>query len=145
MASILQGLQNSTLGTSGQGNAKQFVSSLTTGLVVFGVQVIGFLLIKDRLPRLYQPRSYLVPEDERAKAPPKGLFRWIIPTWNTSSVEIVHKCGLDAYFFLRYLAMLIKIFLPLLLTVLPILLCVNAIGGKGDDYINEAPYNNPQY
>nr|POE93111.1 uncharacterized protein rsn1 [Quercus suber] len=35
------------------------------------------------------------------------------------------KCGLDAYFFLRYLRMLLKFFFPVALVVLPILLPIN--------------------
>ena len=38
--------------------------------------------------------------------------------------------GLDAYFFIRYLQALLKIFLPLALIIMLILLPLNVIGGK---------------
>lgn len=44
-------------------------------------------------------------------------------------MQFVQKCGLDAYFFLRYLRMLIKIFLPMAIIILPILLPLNRYSG----------------
>jgi hypothetical protein len=45
-------------------------------------------------------------------------------------MEIIQKCGLDAYFFLRYLQTLLIIFVPLACVILPILLPINCIGGR---------------
>ena len=45
--------------------------------------------------------------------------------------EIINKCGLDAYFFLRYLQTQLIIFVPLACLLLPILLPLNYIGGRG--------------
>lgn len=83
-----------------------------------------------------QPRTYLVPDRERTNPSPPGLFRWIGPVFRTSSSEFIKKCGLDAYFFLRYLRMLLKIFVPLGLVILPVLLPINRVGGKGGDFKN---------
>ena len=54
--------------------------------------------------------------------------------FRTSNSEFIQKCGLDAYFFLRYLRMLLKIFIPSAIIVLPILLPINAVGGKGPNF-----------
>jgi hypothetical protein len=43
--------------------------------------------------------------------------------------EIIKKCGLDAYFFLRYLQTLLVIFVPIALVVIPILIPINFVGG----------------
>jgi calcium permeable stress-gated cation channel len=63
----------------------------------------------------------------------------------TSNSEFVQKCGLDAYFFLRYLRTLLKIFIPAAFIILPILVPLNAVNGKGTGYIlpnsNEPPSN----
>ena len=48
--------------------------------------------------------------------------------------EVIKKCGLDAYFFLRYLQTLLFIFIPLGVVILPILLPLNYNGGRGPDY-----------
>src|SRR6266498_408841 len=83
---------------------------------------------------LSQPRTYLVPERERTKPSPPGFFTWIWPVFKTSNSEFIQKCGLDAYFFLRFLRMLLKIFIPLALLILPILLPINKAGGRGTSY-----------
>ena len=46
---------------------------------------------------------------------------WLYPLFTVSNITLIQKCGLDAYFFLRFLRMLLKIFLPMALIVLPIL------------------------
>lgn len=90
-----------------------------------------------------QPRTYLVPDRERTKPSPPGLFRWIVEVFRTSNSEFIRKCGLDAYFFLRYLRMLLKIFVPLGLLILPILLPLNKVNGK--DQSTEGRLNNTRW
>jgi calcium permeable stress-gated cation channel len=111
--------------------AGQFAASFITAIVLFVVQAGIFMLIKDRFARIYQPRTYLVPERERTTPTPPGWFKWIKPVLKTSNSEFVQKCGLDAYFFLRYLRTLLKIFVPAALVILPILIPLNAVNGRG--------------
>ncbi|EXJ84411.1 hypothetical protein A1O3_05078 [Capronia epimyces CBS 606.96] len=123
---------NST--AAGQKNgqsAGQFAASLVTAIAIFAVEVGIFLLIKDRFARIYQPRTYLVPERERTKPTAPGWWKWIKPVLHTSNSEFVQKCGLDAYFFLRYLRTLLKIFVPAALIILPILIPLNMVDGRG--------------
>jgi len=119
--------------TSAQ-SAGQFAASLVTGIVTFAVQFLVFLLIKDRLARIYQPRTYLVPPRERTEPAAPGWFKWIKSVLSTSNSEFVQKCGLDAYFFLRYLRTLLKIFVPAAFLLLPVLIPLNVIGGRGPNY-----------
>ncbi|KKZ68051.1 hypothetical protein EMCG_06262 [[Emmonsia] crescens] len=107
-----------------------FMASLATAIIIFAVEFLLFTLIKGKLTRIYQPRTYLVPERERTNPSPPGLFQWITPVFRTSNSEFIQKCGLDAYFFLRYLRMLLKIFVPLSFIILPVLIPLNKIGGK---------------
>ena len=51
----------------------------------------------------------------------------------------------DAYFFLRYLRTLLKIFIPLALVILPILLPMNAVHGRGDHFVNGIFSNSTAY
>ena len=88
-----------------------------------------------------RPRTFLVPERERTTAPPKGIWQWILPVFNTSNSDFIQKCGLDAYFFLRYLRTLLKIFIPLCLIILPILVPLNVAGGRGPKFNTVEPYN----
>ena len=48
-----------------------------------------------------------------------------------SDCDIITECGLDAYLFLRYLKVLLKIFVPLAMLILPTLIPLNLIGGRG--------------
>ncbi|PGH19019.1 hypothetical protein AJ79_00053 [Helicocarpus griseus UAMH5409] len=107
-----------------------FMASLATACIVFAVEFVLFILLKGKLTRIYQPRTYLVPERERTDPSPSGLFRWVAPVFKTSNSEFIQKCGLDAYFFLRYLRMLLKIFVPLSFIILPVLIPLNKVGGK---------------
>jgi calcium permeable stress-gated cation channel len=126
---------NSTASQSKSGqSASQFAASFITAIAIFAVQVIIFLLIKDRFARIYQPRTYLVPEKERTKASPAGWWKWIKPVISTSNSDFVQKCGLDAYFFLRYLRTLLKIFVPAALVILPILIPINLVDGRGAQF-----------
>ncbi|KAI9800119.1 MAG: hypothetical protein M1833_003446 [Piccolia ochrophora] len=113
-----------------------FVASLAVAAAVFGVEFFLFLLIKGKFTRIYQPRTYLVPQRERTNAPPSGIIRWALPVFKTSNSEFIQKCGLDAYFFLRYLRMLLKIFVPLAFVILPVLVPLNRQGGKNTDGFN---------
>ncbi|MCJ1474104.1 hypothetical protein MMC13_002762 [Lambiella insularis] len=115
-------------------SADAFFASLVTSIVIFGVEIIGFLILKGYLPRIYQPRTYLVSEKERTEPPPKSIWRWLVPVYQTSKVEFVQKCGLDAYFFLRYLWLLLKIFVPSAMVILPILLPINYVDGRGPEF-----------
>lgn len=89
-----------------------------------------------------KPKSYLVPERERTSPPPKSLFGWLFAIFKVRDREIINKCGLDAFFFLRYLQTLLIIFIPLGLLTLPILLPINILGGRGKGYALEFG-NNP--
>ncbi|KAJ5720275.1 uncharacterized protein N7483_008209 [Penicillium malachiteum] len=108
-----------------------FLASLGTSIAIFAVELFVFLALKDKLTRIYQPRTYLVPDRERMNPAPSGLFRWISPVFQTSDADLIQRSGLDTYFFLRYLRMLLKIFIPLTFLLVPVLVPINRVGGKG--------------
>ncbi|KAL8899672.1 MAG: hypothetical protein Q9192_001451 [Flavoplaca navasiana] len=125
-----------------------FLSSLVAGFTIFGLELLVFIIVKGKLFRIYRPRTFLLPEKERTKAPPEGLWQWLIPVFKTSNSEFISKCGLDAYFFLRYLRTLLKIFVPLAFLILPVLIPVNNVHGRGPHFAvgkyanNDTVYNN---
>ena len=118
------------------------VAALAVSFASFGGQTILFALLRLKLTRIYQPRSYLVPERERVPPPPKGLIGWIYPLFTTTNLALIQKCGLDAYFFLRYLRMLLKIFLPLAIVLMPILIPINKTGGNAKLGLNVLSISN---
>lgn len=127
----------------GSGQAQQgislvaFLTALATSLVVFGIQMLAFLILRNKLARIFKPKTYLVPERERTEPPPRSPWGWLIAIFRFRDREVINKCGLDAYFFLRYLQTLLIIFIPAGAVILPILLPLNKIGGRGPRYALE--------
>ena len=121
-----------------------FFSALILSIALFGLQLVTFLVINGHLKRIYRPKTFLVPARERATAPPKGPWQWIFTIFKTTNTDFIQKCGLDAYFFLRYLRALLKIFLPILIIILPTLLPVNAVGGRGSEFAR-GPFQSSTY
>lgn len=117
---------------SGQG-LETFLASVGVALAVAFAQVSLFLLLRNKIARIYKPKSFLVPERERTDPPPVTPWHLIKTIMTFSDREIIKKCGLDAYFFLRYLKTLLVMFIPLACVILPILLPVNFIGGYGNN------------
>ena len=79
-----------------------------------------------------------MPRHQRTETPPAGLLALIRTVVCFDDREIINKCGLDAYFFLRYLKILLFIFVPICFIVLPTLIPVNLVGGIGHDVASGA-------
>ncbi|KAE8444846.1 hypothetical protein EG329_014201 [Mollisiaceae sp. DMI_Dod_QoI] len=143
-ASSTSSASSSTSSTSlGSGQTSQGISlvglitALAASLVIFGVQMLVFLLLKDKQARIYKPKTYLVPERERTEPPPRTPWGWLVAIFRFKDREVINKCGLDAYFFLRYLQTLLIIFIPMAAVILPVLLPINKLGGRGPAYALE--------
>ncbi|KAL8675299.1 MAG: hypothetical protein Q9168_000328 [Polycauliona sp. 1 TL-2023] len=143
---------NAILGAGGRASESSgqsfttFVASLLTGFSIFGAELLVFLIVKHKLFRIYRPRTFLVPERERTNPPPEGPWQWLIPVFKTSNSDFISKCGLDAYFFLRYLRTLLKIFVPLAFLILPILIPVNSVHGRGSQFaVGKYAHNDTVY
>ncbi|KAI0022695.1 hypothetical protein F4780DRAFT_162909 [Xylariomycetidae sp. FL0641] len=111
-----------------------FLTALSTSLVVFGVQTGLFLLLRNKLARIFKPKTYLVPERERTDPPPNTPWGVFLEIFRFRDREVINKCGLDAYFFLRYLQTLLIIFIPMAVVIIPILVPLNYIDGRSNDF-----------
>ena len=67
------------------------VSALILNGVIFAVMITGFFLLRPKFRKIYQPKSYLGPKDERVETQPPGLFNWIPQWWSIPTIEIMHK------------------------------------------------------
>ncbi|CAG9937035.1 unnamed protein product [Clonostachys rosea f. rosea IK726] len=110
-----------------------FLTAFLVAVIVFSVQTLLFLLLRNKLARIFKPKTYLVPDRERTESPPSSIFGLGRTLFKLSDREVIQKCGLDAYFFLRYLKTLLVIFIPICVVVMPILIPLNYVGGKGQD------------
>lgn len=55
---------------------------------------------------------------------------WLRPVWSTTDDQVIRTCGFDAFLFLRYIRMMLKVFLPVTLIVLPVLAPINRLSGS---------------
>ncbi|ROW05855.1 hypothetical protein VMCG_05298 [Cytospora schulzeri] len=117
---------------AGQG-LETFLASIGVSIAVAVVQVSFFLLLRNKLARIYKPKTFLVPERERTDPPPASPWALVRAIMSYNDRDVIKKCGLDAYFFMRYLKALLVMFIPLACIILPILLPVNYIGGVGQN------------
>jgi hypothetical protein len=147
IANILNGTINGAVG-SAQGREgttiTTFAISLAAGFILFTVQFGTFLIIRNYLwaKRIYQPRSFLVPVKQRIKPPDNNPFKWLFTVFKIKEdPEVIEKAGMDAYFFLRFLSMCLKLFTPMAIIIMPILIPLNVKQGKGTNTISGVTYN----
>ncbi len=102
---IVNGAAGTAQGREGT-TVETFVISLAAGFVLFGVQFGAFLIVRNYLwaKRIYQPRSFLIPSKNRVKPPPSNPLTMVLGVVEDARAEVVlHKAGMDGYFFVRYL------------------------------------------
>lgn len=109
------------------------ITTLVANLVVFGIFVTCFLLLRLKFKRIYSPKSSydLVPEDKKPEKLPDDPFRWIYILLTKPHSFMIQHCGIDGYLFLRYLLVLASCFIFGIL-MYTVLLPVNAAHGAGE-------------
>lgn len=142
LGNIIDGAAGTAQGREGT-TVQTLVISLAAGMVLFAVQFGAFLIVRNYLwaKRIYQPRSFLIPSKDRVKPPPSNPVRWLVVLLKTPNELVLRKAGVDAYFFVRYLGMCLKMFAPMALVILPILIPINYVDGKGTKTIGATRYN----
>ncbi|KAF8825413.1 hypothetical protein HHX47_DHR7000217 [Lentinula edodes] len=99
-----------------------FLTAVIANSALLFVEVGLFLVLKQRLQRIYSKRS--------AKLPP-GPWKWLPALLNSRAEDIIDKNGLDAYMFLRFLKMLVWIFLVFTVLTFAVIVPVDMIGQNG--------------
>lgn len=114
------------------------ITTLVTNLVIAGVFVTLFLLLRVKFKRIYSPKSSfdLVEEDKKPDPLPLDPFSWIYILLTKPHSFILQQAGLDGYFFLRYIIVMALTFMFGLLSW-TILLPVNAANGKGNEGLDQ--------
>lgn len=135
--------------TTTQGTSTSAVlTSLSASAILFGCFVGGFIVLRLRFKRVYSPKASfeLVPEEKRPEPLPKDPFRWVYILLTKPHSFLIQQCGLDGYFFLRYLFIFMLVFTGGILTWV-VLFPVNAIGGNsnsGLDYLSISNVTKPR-
>ncbi|KAF8529554.1 DUF221 family protein [Hysterangium stoloniferum] len=131
-------------GTATGKTTETFITALITNSSFLAVELIAFTFLKNRLSRIYTPRTYLPPPDKRAAELPRGRWRWILAVATAPATDIIRKNGLDAYMFLRFLRLMIIIFGSFMVTTWVILLPINTVGihSSAADGLNQLSWGN---
>ncbi|KAI0642619.1 DUF221-domain-containing protein [Trametes meyenii] len=108
-----------------------FVTALVFNAAVFGIEIGIFTLVRPFFPAIYQPRTYIPPKSRRAAELTKNILLWPWVVFNANYHEIRTKTGMDAYFFVRFLRMMVRVLIPIWLVSWLVLLPVTAVRPDG--------------
>lgn len=109
-----------------------FVSSLIINGIIFLIFMSIFVYLRPKQRNVYEPKTMdlktLKPIDQPPQVP-QGAFAWLPFILTKPREFLVQYCGVDAYFFLRYLLIFTSISFMGCIILFPILLPVNATNG----------------
>ncbi|PWN30272.1 DUF221-domain-containing protein [Jaminaea rosea] len=117
--------------TSG-GSTSTVLLALAINAAIAAGMVTAFIILRPRFPKIYRPKSFLGPKEERVEPLPDSLFGWIMPFYKRPSKAIIESNGLDAYMFVNYIEMMIWILGPIFIFTWILLLPVYAASTSGD-------------
>ncbi|KAJ7359243.1 hypothetical protein DFH08DRAFT_769128 [Mycena albidolilacea] len=106
-----------------------FITALVFNAIVFGAEIAIFTLIRPYFKAIYEPRTY-VPVPSKRIGPLTGTaspFFWPWAVYNADYKEVLRANGADAYFFVRFLRMMARVFLPIWIVSWAILLPVTSV------------------
>ena len=105
------GLQGGTINGANDVDVSDAMSSFWFNALIFSVLIVLYEIVRHLIPSVYASRKLHVSDDRMAIDVPKSCFpcSWV-PSVIRASWHTVRKCGgLDAYFFLRFIAMCLRI------------------------------------
>lgn len=102
----------------------ELAKHLAAAFAMCVVQMALFCLLRPVAKKLYQPRSFCVPAEEKVENLGSGLFTWIWPICKIRTLNYL-QLGLDTYFFLRFIQVLLIFFVSCGLLNIVVLVPVN--------------------
>ena len=81
-----------------------FVTALVLQLIIAGVYLLAFVLLRKRVRKVYEPRTYLPDPRNRVEPVPPGILGWLPHVIRHSTRPILVNNGMDAYMFIRFRA-----------------------------------------
>ncbi|RPD56035.1 DUF221-domain-containing protein [Lentinus tigrinus ALCF2SS1-6] len=118
----------SSISSATSASTSTFVTALVFNLAVFGIELGVFTLVRPFFPAIYQPRTYIPPKSRRVAELTKNILLWPYAVFMSDYREIRDKNGMDAYFYVRFLRMIVRILLPIWLISWLVLLPVTSVG-----------------
>ncbi|KAG8717436.1 hypothetical protein FRC09_014276 [Ceratobasidium sp. 395] len=123
-------------------STSSFVTALVLNAAIFGVEILAFTVIRRSFPSIYEPRARFLPEGKRQRPLGDGLLSWPVSIFKADHKDIQQQNGMDAYFFVRYLRMMVRVFLPIWLISWAVLLPVDSVGLKNKDGLDQFTFGN---
>lgn len=108
------------------------MKAIFTSLTLCVIQLTMFCFFRNIFRTLYQPRCYCVPVEERIEPLPKGFISWIMPVLRYN-IHYYISLGLDSYFFVRYIHVLL-IFFSVIGSMNILVLIPTNYFGRSEDY-----------
>ncbi|KAF9219491.1 DUF221-domain-containing protein [Gyrodon lividus] len=107
-----------------------FETALVFNAAVFGIELAIFTLLRPYFKQIYEPRSVTPVESERVKPFKTGIFTWPIAIIKADYRDIQRVNGPDAYLFVRFLRMMIRVLLPIWIISWAVLLPVTSVNNS---------------
>ncbi|WFD18175.1 hypothetical protein MCAP1_000383 [Malassezia caprae] len=121
-------------------SSQAVISSIVLALILSAIFLTAFLILRPRLPAVYQPKTYRAKPAWRNTEPlPSSILGWISPYLRNPDKEVLRINGLDAYSFILFMQLMIRIFVPIWLlswVVLMPLYAANIDHGDGLNMFN---------
>ncbi|KAG1862099.1 hypothetical protein DFJ58DRAFT_776452 [Suillus subalutaceus] len=90
-----------------------FVTALVFNAAVFGIEIALFTILRPYFKQIYEPRTQFLVEKDRVKPFEAGFLTWPITLFKTDYRDVQQVNGPDAYLFVRFLRMMIRVLLPI--------------------------------
>ncbi|EGN92844.1 hypothetical protein SERLA73DRAFT_116657 [Serpula lacrymans var. lacrymans S7.3] len=90
-----------------------FLSALVFNGAVAGAEILAFTFLRPYFKQIYEPRTLVPIASQRVKPFVAGMFTWPIALLKANYQDIMQVNGPDAYFFVRFLRMMVRILLPI--------------------------------
>ncbi|KAG1716824.1 hypothetical protein ID866_346, partial [Astraeus odoratus] len=107
-----------------------FVTALIFNAAVFAIEVGAFTFLRRYFKHVYEPRTVDPIEKERVKPFHTGLLSWPIALFKVDYRDIQRVNGPDAYLFVRFLRMMIRVLIPIWTVSWIVLLPVSAVNNS---------------
>lgn len=131
LQNFLNTTQNGAAHSSSGIDLSVLLRNIATSLGFCIIQLTCFCFFRSMFKSLYQPRCWYVPISQRMEPLPEGLLKWILPSIKCS-INFYISMGLDAYFFIRFLSILLLFFCSIGILNIVVLIPINWTGN--DDH-----------
>ncbi|KAG1736152.1 uncharacterized protein EDB91DRAFT_539954 [Suillus paluster] len=107
-----------------------FVTALVFNAAVFGIEIGLFTVLRPYFKQIYEPRTQVPIEKDRVKPLEAGILTWPIALFKTDYRDVQQVNGTDAYLFVRFLRMMIRVLLPIWLISWIVLMPVTSVNNS---------------